>query len=50
MGNLWLGAFVGFLVTLILGWMSPGLGHLIGGFIGGFVAGLILKEEWEEER
>jgi hypothetical protein len=41
MGNLWLGAFVGFLVTLILGWMFPGIGHLVGGLIGGFVAGLI---------
>jgi hypothetical protein len=39
--SLWPGAFVGFVVTLILGWMFPGLGHLIGGLVGGFVAGLI---------
>jgi hypothetical protein len=42
--NLWCGAFVGFVVTLILGWMFPGIGHLIGGLIGGFVAGLIAGE------
>lgn len=39
MGRLWLGAFVGFLVRLILEWMFPG-GHLVGELIGGFVAGL----------
>ena len=35
MGSLWLGAFVGFLVTLIFEWMFPG-GHLVGELIGGF--------------
>jgi hypothetical protein len=37
MGNLWLGAFVGFLITMFLGFIFPFLGHLIGGFIGGLV-------------
>ncbi len=43
MGSLWLGALVGFLITLVLGWLFPGIGHLIGGLIGGFVAGIIAR-------
>ena len=43
MGSIWLGAFVGFLVVLVLGFLFPGIGHLLGGFIGGIVAGLIAK-------
>jgi len=41
-GSLWLGTFVGFLITLILGFLFLGIVHLIGGLIvGGFVAGII---------
>jgi hypothetical protein len=43
MGNLWLGAFVGFLVTVLLGWIIPGLGLLAGHLIGGLVAGVIAR-------
>jgi hypothetical protein len=43
MGSIWLGAFVGFLITLVLGWLFPGIGHLIGGFIGGLAAGVIAR-------
>ena len=43
LGSIWLGAFVGFLVVLVFGFLFPGIGHLIGGFIGGIVAGLIAK-------
>jgi hypothetical protein len=43
MGSIWLGAFVGFLTTLLLGWLFPGIGHLIGGLIGGFAAGIIAR-------
>jgi hypothetical protein len=38
MGSLRLGAFVGFVITLLLGWLFSGIGHLIGGFIGGLLA------------
>lgn len=38
-----MGAFVGFLFTLALGFLFPGIVHLIGGFIDGFIAGLIAK-------
>jgi len=43
MDNLWLGAFVGFLITLLFGWLFPGVGHLISGLIGGFAAGIIAR-------
>lgn len=39
MGNLWLGAFVGFIAIAILGWQLPVIGHLIGGLIAGLIAG-----------
>jgi hypothetical protein len=38
-----LGAFVGFLVTVGLGIVYPGVGHLLGGFIGGIIAGLVAR-------
>jgi|WetSurMetagenome_2_1015567.scaffolds.fasta_scaffold03158_9 hypothetical protein len=43
MASLWVGAFVGFVITLLLGLLFPGIGHLIGGFIGGFVAAIIAR-------
>ena len=43
MGSIWLGAFVGFLVILVLAFLFPGIGHLVGGFIGGLVAGLVAR-------
>jgi hypothetical protein len=43
MGSLWLGALVGFIITLAIGWLFPGIGHLIGGLIGGFIAGIIAR-------
>ena len=43
MGSIWLGAFVGFLVVLVLGFLFPGIGHTGGSFISGIVAGLIMK-------
>jgi len=37
--NLWLAAFVGFLVTVVLGAAVPIIGHLIGGLVAGLIAG-----------
>lgn len=41
MGNVGLGTFVGFLITMILSIMYPGVGHILGGLLGGLIAGLI---------
>ncbi len=41
--HLWLGVFVGFIITLMLGLNYPGIGHLFGGFIGGLIAGAIVR-------
>ncbi len=38
MGNLWLGAFVGFMIIAVLGWWVPVFAHLIGGLIGDAIA------------
>ena len=43
LGSIWLGAFVGFLLTVVIAFLFPGIGHLVGGFIGGLVAGLIAR-------
>ncbi len=43
MGSIWLGAFVGFLVMVVLAFLFPGIGSLIGLFIGGLVAGLVAR-------
>jgi len=37
--SLWLAAFVGFLVTVVLGAAFPIIGHLIGGLVAGLIAG-----------
>ena len=42
-GSIWLGAFVGFVITLFLSSLFPGIGHLIGGSIGGLAAGIIAR-------
>ena len=43
LANVGLGSLVGFLVTVILGFSYPGLGHLLGALIGGIVAGFIAR-------
>ena len=43
MGSIGLGAFVGFIVTVILSIMYPGIGYILGGFLGGLIAGLIAR-------
>ena len=43
LGSIWLGAFVGFLVTVVIAFLFPGVGHLVGGFLGGLVAGLVAR-------
>lgn len=43
LGSVGLGTFVGFLITVILGIMYPGVGHILGGLLGGLIAGLIAR-------
>ncbi len=43
MSNVGLGVLVGFLVTVSLSIMYPGVGFLFGGFVGGIIAGLVAK-------
>lgn len=43
MGSIGLGAFIGFLITVALGIIFPGAGHILGAFLGGIVAGLIAR-------
>ena len=43
LGSIGLGAFVGFIITVVLGIIFPGVGHIFGGFIGGLIAGLIAR-------
>ena len=38
MGDLWLGAFVGFVIIAVLRWWVPVFAHLIGGLIGDAIA------------
>ena len=43
MGRFGLGIFVGFVVTVVISLMYPGIGHIGGGLLGGFIAGLIVR-------
>lgn len=43
LSSIGLGAFIGFIITVILGIIYPGVGHIFGGFIGGLIAGLIAR-------
>jgi hypothetical protein len=43
LGSIGLGAFIGFLITVVMGILFPGAGYIIGGFLGGIVAGLIAR-------
>jgi hypothetical protein len=43
MGRFGLGIFIGFVVTVVISLMYPGIGHIGGGLLGGLISGLIVR-------
>ena len=46
LGSIGFGVLVGFIITVTLSVIYPGLGYILGGFIGGIVAGLLQEDSW----
>lgn len=43
LASIGLGALVGFIITVALGIIYPGLGYILGAFVGGIIAGVIAR-------